>query len=127
MERYFDPVGLLAGPNFTFGNLGRTLPDVRTPSQNNLDASIFKRFLQPRGRPSNSVRKPSTRRITLPGAIRARCDEQQQLRSDHVQMRVTCNAARAEIVVLIFSGGEWMQGSGYSCQEPFRLVAKDES
>ena len=31
-------------PNFTFGNTSRTSPDLRTPSQNNLDASVFKNF-----------------------------------------------------------------------------------
>ena len=44
MDRYFDTSVFSQAPNFTFGNVGRTLPDVRTPSQNNLDASIFKRF-----------------------------------------------------------------------------------
>ncbi|MBC7924537.1 MAG: TonB-dependent receptor, partial [Bryobacteraceae bacterium] len=44
MEKYFDTAVFSQAPNFTFGNLSRTLPDVRTPSQNNLDASVFKRF-----------------------------------------------------------------------------------
>ncbi len=44
MERYFDTSVFSQAPNFTFGNSSRTSPDLRTPSQNNLDASIFKRF-----------------------------------------------------------------------------------
>ena len=44
MERYFDTSVFSQAPNFTFGNTSRTSPDLRTPSQNNLDASIFKRF-----------------------------------------------------------------------------------
>jgi hypothetical protein len=44
MQRYFDTSVFSQAPNFTFGNVGRTLPDVRLPSTNNLDASIFKNF-----------------------------------------------------------------------------------
>jgi len=44
MERYFDTSVFSQAPNFTFGNVGRTLPDVRLPSTNNLDASLFKNF-----------------------------------------------------------------------------------
>ncbi|HYI95578.1 MAG TPA: TonB-dependent receptor, partial [Bryobacteraceae bacterium] len=44
MERYFDTSVFSQAPNFTFGNTSRTSPDLRAPSQNNLDASIFKRF-----------------------------------------------------------------------------------
>jgi hypothetical protein len=44
MERYFDTSVFSQAPNFTFGNTSRSSPDLRTPSQNNLDASIFKRF-----------------------------------------------------------------------------------
>jgi hypothetical protein len=44
MQRYFDTSVFSQAPNFTFGNLGRTLPDVRSPSVNNLDASLFKNF-----------------------------------------------------------------------------------
>ena len=44
MEKYFDTSVFSQAPNFTFGNTSRTSPDLRSPSQNNLDASIFKRF-----------------------------------------------------------------------------------
>jgi hypothetical protein len=44
MDRYFDTSVFSQAPNFTFGNTSRTSPDLRTPSQNNLDASVFKRF-----------------------------------------------------------------------------------
>jgi hypothetical protein len=44
MERYFNTSVFSQAGNFTFGNTSRTSPDLRTPSQNNLDASIFKRF-----------------------------------------------------------------------------------
>lgn len=44
MLKYFNTSVFSQAPNFTFGNLARTLPDVRTPSQVNLDASLFKRF-----------------------------------------------------------------------------------
>ncbi len=44
MDRWFDTTVFSQAPNFTFGNLSRTLPDVRMPSQNNVDASLFKNF-----------------------------------------------------------------------------------
>jgi hypothetical protein len=44
MERYFDTSVFSQAPVFTFGNTSRTSPDLRLPAQNNLDASIFKRF-----------------------------------------------------------------------------------
>lgn len=44
MERYFDTSVFSQAPNFTFGNTSRTSPDLRAPSQNNLDASLFKNF-----------------------------------------------------------------------------------
>ena len=31
-------------PNYTFGNVGRFLPNVRLPGQHNLDFSLFKSF-----------------------------------------------------------------------------------
>jgi len=31
-------------PNYTFGNVGRFLPNVRGPGQHNIDASLFKSF-----------------------------------------------------------------------------------
>jgi len=44
LTRYFN-TGVFSQPSpFTFGNTGRTLPDVRGPGVNNLDYSIFKDF-----------------------------------------------------------------------------------
>ncbi|MBI3682679.1 MAG: hypothetical protein HY235_20075 [Acidobacteria bacterium] len=42
LNRWFDPSQFSAPPAFTFGNLSRTLPDVRGPGINNVDFSIFK-------------------------------------------------------------------------------------
>jgi hypothetical protein len=44
MERYFNTSVFSQAPNFTFGNTSRTSPDLRAPSTNSLDASIFKNF-----------------------------------------------------------------------------------
>jgi hypothetical protein len=44
MERYFNTSVFSQAPNFTFGNTSRTSPDLRAPSTNNLDASVFKNF-----------------------------------------------------------------------------------
>lgn len=44
LNAYFDPTVFSQAPNFTFGNLGRFLPDVRAPGLHNLDASLFKNF-----------------------------------------------------------------------------------
>ena len=44
MDRYFDTSVFSQAPNYTFGNVGRFLPDLRLPSQTNLDASVFKNF-----------------------------------------------------------------------------------
>ena len=44
LETYFDPTAYSQAPAFTFGNLARYLPDVRTDSIRNWDLSIFKQF-----------------------------------------------------------------------------------
>ncbi|HYI97029.1 MAG TPA: carboxypeptidase regulatory-like domain-containing protein [Bryobacteraceae bacterium] len=41
-ERWFDTTQFLNPPNFTFGNVGRTLPDVRGPGTVNFDLSLIK-------------------------------------------------------------------------------------
>lgn len=40
--RWFDTTQFVNPPNFTFGNLGRTLPDVRSPGILNFDVSLIK-------------------------------------------------------------------------------------
>lgn len=40
--RWFDTSQFVNPPDFTFGNVGRTLPDVRSPGIINLDASVSK-------------------------------------------------------------------------------------
>lgn len=42
LARWFDVAQFSAPPAFTFGNVARTLPDVRGPGINNVDFSIFK-------------------------------------------------------------------------------------
>lgn len=42
MNRWFDTSQFTAPPAFTFGNVSRTLPDVRVHGVNNVDFSIFK-------------------------------------------------------------------------------------
>jgi hypothetical protein len=44
LNAYFDPTVFSQAPNFTFGNVGRFLPDVRAPGTHNLDYSLFKSF-----------------------------------------------------------------------------------
>jgi hypothetical protein len=44
LSRYFDTSAFTQPPPFTFGNVGRTLPDVRGPGINNFDMSLFKSF-----------------------------------------------------------------------------------
>jgi len=44
LNAYFDPTVFSQAPNFTFGNVGRFLPDVRNPGVHNLDFSLFKNF-----------------------------------------------------------------------------------
>ncbi|MGH9675341.1 MAG: hypothetical protein ACRD44_19390, partial [Bryobacteraceae bacterium] len=41
-ERWFDITQFVNPPNFTFGDIGRTLPDVRTPGTVNWDFSVIK-------------------------------------------------------------------------------------
>jgi hypothetical protein len=41
-ERWFDTAQFVNPPNFTFGNVGRTLPDVRHPGTVNWDLSFIK-------------------------------------------------------------------------------------
>ena len=40
--RWFDTAQFVNPPDFTFGNVGRTLPDVRHPGTINFDASVIK-------------------------------------------------------------------------------------
>ncbi len=42
LDRYFDISQFLQPPPFTFGNVSRTLPDVRTPGLVNVDVSLTK-------------------------------------------------------------------------------------
>lgn len=50
LNRYFDTSQFLQPPPFTFGNVSRTLPDVRTPGLIGVDASLSKNFrLRERG------------------------------------------------------------------------------
>ena len=42
VDRWFNTSVFSQPANFTFGNTGRTLPDVRTPGLSNLDFSITK-------------------------------------------------------------------------------------
>lgn len=44
LNRYFDTSVFSQPLPFTFGNTGRTLPDVRQPGTRNLDFSMFKNF-----------------------------------------------------------------------------------
>ncbi len=44
LTQYFDTSVFSQAPIYTFGNVGRTLPDVRGPGIHNLDFSIFKIF-----------------------------------------------------------------------------------
>jgi trimeric autotransporter adhesin len=44
LNSYINPAAFSAAPQFTFGNIGRTL-DVRGPGQVNWDMSLFKNFV----------------------------------------------------------------------------------
>jgi hypothetical protein len=44
LNKYFDTSVFSAPAPFTLGNVARTLPDVRGPSSQNLDFSLFKIF-----------------------------------------------------------------------------------
>ena len=41
-DRWFDTAQFVNPPNFTYGNVGRTLPDVRNPGILNFDISVIK-------------------------------------------------------------------------------------
>jgi hypothetical protein len=41
-QRWFNTDAFVNPPNFTFGNIGRALPDVRTPGTTNFDLSLIK-------------------------------------------------------------------------------------
>lgn len=41
-NRWFDTTAFVNPPNYTYGNLGRTLPDVRAPGLTNLDVALLK-------------------------------------------------------------------------------------
>ena len=42
VARWFDTAQFVNPPDFTFGNVSRTIPDVRHPGTVNLDASLIK-------------------------------------------------------------------------------------
>ncbi len=44
LNDYFNTSVFSQPAAFTFGNVGRTLPDVRNPSSHNIDFSLFKIF-----------------------------------------------------------------------------------
>ncbi|MBI3682311.1 MAG: TonB-dependent receptor [Acidobacteria bacterium] len=44
LTQYFDKTAFALPAPFTFGSLGRTLPDARAPGLKNLDYSLFKNF-----------------------------------------------------------------------------------
>jgi hypothetical protein len=44
LNRYINPAAFSAAPQFTFGNIGRTI-DMRGPGQANFDMSVFKNFV----------------------------------------------------------------------------------
>jgi len=44
LKKWFDPSVFSIAPAFTFGNVGRTLPDVRNPGLRNFDLSVFRNF-----------------------------------------------------------------------------------
>jgi hypothetical protein len=66
IDRWFDTSVFSAAPAFTFGNVGRLLPDVRGDALNNLDLNISKNFyikerfrFQLRGEAFNLTNTPS--------------------------------------------------------------------
>src|SRR5207237_7587142 len=44
LNRYFDTSVFSQPAPFTFGNISRTMPDLRAPGVSNLDLSLFKSF-----------------------------------------------------------------------------------
>jgi hypothetical protein len=44
ITQYFDTSAFYQAPNYTFGSLGRTSPNLRGPSYHGMDASMFKDF-----------------------------------------------------------------------------------
>jgi hypothetical protein len=56
LNQWFDTSVFSFAPPFTFGNVGRTLPDVRNPGTRNLDLSLFKNFLFREGRITTQFR-----------------------------------------------------------------------
>lgn len=49
LNEYFVQSDFSQTPNYTFGNVGRFLPNVRAPGQHNLDFSLFKTFVPKEG------------------------------------------------------------------------------
>jgi hypothetical protein len=45
LNQYFDISQFLVPPAYTFGNLGRTLNDVRSPGLSSYDLALSKRFV----------------------------------------------------------------------------------
>jgi len=75
LNRYFDTSVFTQPDPFTFGNVGRTLPDVRGPGIHNLDFSAFKNFhikerasVQFRGEFFNFTNTPT---FNLPDQVRS--------------------------------------------------------
>ncbi|HEY3453574.1 MAG TPA: TonB-dependent receptor [Bryobacteraceae bacterium] len=73
LNRFFDVSQFTQPAPFTFGNLSRTLPDVRGPRSTNLDVSLFKNFnlteavrMQLRGEAFNITNSPM---FSLPGTV----------------------------------------------------------
>jgi len=44
LKKWFDPSVFSIAPAFTWGNVGRALPNVRNPGMRNLDMSLFRNF-----------------------------------------------------------------------------------
>lgn len=74
LQRWFQPDVFSLAPAFTFGNVGRTLPDVRNPGQRNFDLSVYKNFpfrenrlnLQLRGEAFNALNRVQ---FSAPGSV----------------------------------------------------------
>jgi hypothetical protein len=71
LTKFFDTTQFTQPAPFTFGNVSRTLPDVRGPRSTNLDLSLFKNFqvtealrMQLRGEAFNITNSPM---FGLPG------------------------------------------------------------